>query len=558
MVARALWRKARRRLRAGPTWRWRYSGRTPDRILIAPPDLRLADPQIAQDIYYGRFPFAGQVVETAGRSPFEIKAASPEWVDALHAFRWLRHLRAAQTDLAAANARALVSEWITLHGRRIAGPAWEPTVTAKRVIAWLQHSTIILQGAEFPFYRAFLKCLAIQIRYLRSAVIEMPDGEDRLRARIALAFAALSLPTPAMVLRNATRQLAEELDRQILPDGGHLSRSPLALLELLADLLPLRQTYANQSSTPPAALLGAVDRMLPALRFFRHQDGSLARFNGMGVTVHDRVASILRHDDTGGASLLQAPHSGFERLAMGGTTVIADAGPAPTIDLSGQAHAGCLSFELSSSRRCFIVNAGVDTFGSRDFRPLARATAAHSTAVVNDASSARFNLASGMNGLLGTPLVAGPRQVRSRRLDEGQDEAAIQGFVASHDGYLSRFNLFHERQMVLANGGTALFGNDRFTKPGGLAPGGDHVAVRFHLHPEIDLQQVGEELRLVARDGESWRFICEAVPPLVEESIFFAGLAGPTKTRQIVLHYRASDHPDLAWAMLRNGGSDLQ
>ena len=99
-------------------------------------------------------------------------------------------------------------------------------------------------------------------------------------------------------------------------------------MELLADLLPLRQTYANQAETPPAALISAVDRMLPALRFFRHQDGSLARFNGMGATIHDRIAAILRHDDTAGAPLLHAPHSGYERLSMGGTTVIADTGAA--------------------------------------------------------------------------------------------------------------------------------------------------------------------------------------------------------------------------------------
>ena len=37
-----------------------------------------------------------------------------------------------------------------------------------------------------------------------------------------------------------------ELDRQILPDGSHLSRNPQASVELLFDLLPLRQTYANQ------------------------------------------------------------------------------------------------------------------------------------------------------------------------------------------------------------------------------------------------------------------------------------------------------------------------
>ena len=76
---------------------------------------------------------------------------------------------------------------------------------------------------------------------------EMPDGKDKLRARIALAFAALSLPAPASALRNATRNLAEEIERQILPDGGHISRNPMAVMELLADLLPLRHTYANQA-----------------------------------------------------------------------------------------------------------------------------------------------------------------------------------------------------------------------------------------------------------------------------------------------------------------------
>ena len=77
LVAREFWRKARRRLRAGPAYRWRYSGRTPERVLIAPPDLRLADPQIALEIYYGRYPLSGRLVETGGQSPFQIEVNSP-------------------------------------------------------------------------------------------------------------------------------------------------------------------------------------------------------------------------------------------------------------------------------------------------------------------------------------------------------------------------------------------------------------------------------------------------------------------------------------------------
>lgn len=553
LVAKEFWRKARRRLRAGPIYRWRYSGRTPERVLIAPPDLRLADPQIAHEIYYGRFPLSGHLIETGGLSPFQLDVAHIGWVRSLHGFRWLRHMRAAGTDLAAANARALVSDWIVQHGNRITGAAWDPGTTAKRIIAWQQHSSVVLQGAEFPFYRAFLKSLAVQIRYLRSMAREMPDGKDRLRARVALAFAALSLPAPASALRSATRNLGEELDRQILPDGGHISRNPLTVLEILADLLPLRQTYANQAETPPAGLIGAIDRMLPALRFFRHHDGSLARFNGMGATIQDRIAAILRHDDTVGAPLLHAPYSGYERLSMGDVTVIADTGVPPPIDVSNSAHAGCLSFELSSGRQHYIVNAGVDTYGAAEFRPLARATAAHSTATLNDTSSARFALSMRVGGLPGSPLLGGPRKVSSERLDDG----SRQGFVARHDGYAQRFGILHERELVLSANGNVLTGRDRFLQAGSSATRGDGrdaVAVRFHIHPDANLfRDEHDRLVLAAEGGDIWVFISPQVQPEVEESIFFAGIAGPRRSRQIVLHFQATSLAEVHWQFVRTG-----
>ena len=554
LVGREFWRKARRRLRAGPVYHWRFAGRVPERVLIAPPDLRLADPQIALEIYYGRFPMSGHLVETGGQSPFQIAVANRGWQKSLHGFRWLRHMRAAGTELATANARALVSDWIAIHGGRISGVGWEPATVAKRIIAWLQHSSVVLQGADFPFYRGYLKSLSVQIRYLRSMAGQMQDGQHRLRARVALAFAALSLPAPASTLRNATRHLCEELDRQILPDGGHISRNPLTVVELLADLLPLRQTYANQAEAPPPALVGAVDRMLPALRFFRHQDGSLARFNGMGATIHDRIAAILRHDDTAGAPLLHAPYSGYERLSLGATTVIADTGCPPPPEVAGAAHAGCLSFELSSGREHFIVNAGIDTYGAPEFRALGRATAAHSTATINDTSSGRFHHSGRVSGIIGSPLVGGPTEVTCRRVDG----AGVQSFVASHDGYVPQFGVIHERELSLSEGGNLLSGVDRFYRPGGeRVPnnGRDFVTVRFHLHPDVELyRDRADRLVLGGARGETWTLETEAIAPEIEESIFFAGLGGPRRSRQIVLSLKASEQPSVAWRLIRQRG----
>ena len=238
-------------------------------------------------------------------------------------------------------------------------------------------------------------------------------------------------------------------------------------MDLLSDLLPLRFTYASQAATPPDALIHAVDRMLPALRFFRHQDGSLARFNGMGATIHERIAAVLRLDDVGGQPLLHAPHSGYERLSMGDTTVIADTGLPPPIDVSNTAHAGFLSFELSSGRQHFIVNCGVDTFGKPELRLLSRATAAHSTATLNDASSARFNHSLKVNDVIGPPLIGGPKRLPCKRIDaEGR-----QGFVANHDGYVSRFGLYPRAQAgAFGKGGPFLPGSIAFCAPAAGSP----------------------------------------------------------------------------------------
>lgn len=549
-VAQA-WRRLSRRLRMGPLYRWRFTGFTPERILITPPDLRVADPQLAQEFYHGRFALAGRLVETGGHSPFAVEPPTPEWEKALHGFGWLRHLKSANTELATANARVLVDDWMRLYGKRIGGIAWTPEVTAQRIIAWLQHSDLILTDTELSAYRKFMRSLAMQVRYLRTIASAMDDGEERLRARIALAFAALALPVSPPTARAARRNLEYELKRQILPDGGHISRNPATILELLADLLPLRQTYASGTESPPKALIEAVERMLPALRFFRHQDGNLALFNGVGPTMPERIISVLRHDETGGKPLTYAPYSGYERLSMGATTIIADTGLPPPVTASRDAHSGCLSFEMSSGRQRYIVNSGIDRFGPAEFRPLGRSTAAHSTATINDTSSCRFSHSKGLSSMIGTPIIAGPTNVQRNRVED----TGRQGFVASHDGYVRLFGIYHERRIVLSHNGSVIQGMDHFYRGDSKplkANGRDNIAVRFHIHPSVDISLDENGLIILSADqDDTWAFSCFEIAPQLEDSIFFAGFRGPVTSKQIVLSFPASELPEVNWQFSR-------
>ena len=123
LIARRAVRNLLGRANTHPVLRWRHgSGRT-DRLLIAPQDLRTADATRAPEIYSGRFAFAGKVVLCDRRSPFEIIPPSDEWAVILLSFAWLRHLRAADSAITRANARAFRAAFIRSAGDRISSRA---------------------------------------------------------------------------------------------------------------------------------------------------------------------------------------------------------------------------------------------------------------------------------------------------------------------------------------------------------------------------------------------------------------------------------------------------
>src|SRR5262249_23502174 len=141
---------------------------------------------------------------------------------------------------------------------------------------------------------------------------------------------------------------------------------------------------------PPPALLNAIDRMMPMLRFFRHPDGNFALFNGMGPTPRDTLTTVLAYDDARGAPVANAAYSGYQRGDADGAVLLMETGAAPPLETSQEAHAGCLSFELSARQQRLIVNCGLPSSGRGNWRQAARATAAHATVVFNDTSSAHF------------------------------------------------------------------------------------------------------------------------------------------------------------------------
>jgi uncharacterized heparinase superfamily protein len=348
------------------------------------------------------------------------------------------------------------------------------------------------------------------------------------------------------------------LDRQILPDGGHIGRNPGSLIELLVDLLPLRQAFSSRNIPPPQALLNAIDRMMPMLRFFRHGDGNFALFNGMGPTPTDLLTTVLAYDDARGTPVSNAPHSGYQRVEAGGTLVLMDTGRPPQLAASQEAHAGCLSFELSHRNFRILVNCGLPGTSREHWRPMARSTAAHSTVTFNDVSSCRFMESGLVRRLMrGTPILSGPRQATVNR-DEDDSSATL--LRVSHDGYVEEFGILHQRALMLSADGKRLDGEELFTAMHGEALASqDQFAVRFHLHPMIKANRLSDShgAMLLLPNKDVWTFNAYEDRIDIEESVYLAGNEGPRRTTQIVIHGRARKVARIQWTISLTAASPV-
>jgi uncharacterized heparinase superfamily protein len=396
-----------------------------------------------------------------------------------------------------------------------------------------------------------MKSIARQARFLGHVLDRCECPERRLTALVALCYVTLATQGPVKQLRRTARRLAVELDRQILPDGGHIGRNPAVLLDLLVDLLPLRQLFASQGMDPPQELLNAVDRIGPMLRLFRHGDGTLALFNGVARTPTDVLATVLAYQDVRAQPMENASHSGFQRVQADRSLLIMDVGAAPPQDYSGHAHAGCLSFEFSEGMQKILVNCGAPPPGFDQYREAARTTAAHSTLVVGETSSCSFAPSARMQWPRGAPIIAGPRDVPCTR--ETQERGTL--LAASHDGY-SALGLRHDRSIFLSMDGRRLEGVDSLvviSEERAVKATETAYSVRFHLQPGIEafILESAEGVMLRTPNGTRWFFESHDVPARLEDDLVFAVPDGARRTSRIVLAADREATPVLRWSLYR-------
>jgi uncharacterized heparinase superfamily protein len=533
---------------AAPLKRWSEPA---DHLLIVPQDLRLGDPSFWTELEHGQFGVAGSIVFLRGASPFVVNAPNKAWARGLHGFGWLRDLDVAGREETRETARCLALEWTLRFGAERNSVSAEPDVAARRLISWLSHANLLLEDADPETYGAVTSSLGRQLTHLSATWREAPAGYPRLLALMALAFGTLSLAGHDGKVREIEANLVAELSGQVLADGGHVTRNPAMLVEVLLDLLPLSQCFTARDRKLPDRIGEAIALMLPMLRYLRVGDGMLARFNGVSCPEVAGVATVAAYDDGSLESVSEARASGYARVTCGATIILADVGRPPPLAHAGNAQAGCLSFEMSQGRDLVFVNGGVPNGAAGDWLPAARATASHNTLVLAETSSSRLIAHNKIEAVAGVPPIRYPDRVDWKI--ENDDRGT--SLEASHDGYHRRYELMHIRRLRLSADGSRLEGCDRLDGLNAKVRLRADLpfAIHFHLAPgaRCGRGDAHTEAVITLASGRRWRFSVDGAALSIEESGYFAENAGPRPRPQIVLRGVTFGETEVSWVAER-------
>ncbi|MCW1401557.1 heparinase II/III family protein [Novosphingobium sp. MW5] len=476
----------------------------------------------------------------------------------VHSFAWLADLEAAAPrEQCVPVAERVLGAWLDANPKEPKKPGkaglWTVDSAGTRLLNWLVHAPLILSGDK-KFRGRAMAAITGHARWLDRHVERGEDLLARFAGWSAITAAGLLLSDGKPRRLFGEAGLVRAIGEMVGDDGGTLSRSPLAQIEAIELLVRLGACYRAVRRDPPEAIAAMQAMLVPPLLALTHGDGSLGSWQGGWAIGADQISRLIEASGARTRPLRDVRQWGYQRAVAGKSVLQFDTAPPP---LARHARTGCastLAFELSHAGQRLIVNCGgaAAAGGLIPARLDAglRATAAHSTLVLDDSNSTAV--------LIGGKIGAGVNQVDiERRTLEGERGSGATRIEASHDGYASRYGLIHRRILILRDDGTELRGEDLLVPAKGKGSRGKVAfAIRFHLGAGIDarLSEDRQGAGLALPDGTYWQFRSGGGEVQIEDSLWADKHGRPVAIQQLVVQGLASrGGGNFAWLLKKMG-----
>jgi len=425
----------------------------------------------------------------------------------LNSFFWLFSLDLKSSKKETQN---VILQWIDKN-HRYDSKSWEFDIVAKRIIAWTSNSRLTYEDSSADYKNNFNRIIKKQINHLINEITRSEWVDDKMIGCAAIILTGLSYQDKDEYLRIGLNLLRKLVKSSFDNDGFPKSRSIRQLCFYLKYFILIREWFKESQSEIPDFINENIYYLGQAYAFTWQNNKIDLLFNGNYETNNidfDHYLKRLGYNFKNQSNEL----GGYVNLNNKETALIMDTGPSPDKKFSSNYQAGALSFEIISNKKKLICNSGYFQNHNNQLNELSKSSAIHSTLILDDRSSCKFN----KNKSECSEISHGLKILKKNIVFEKN----YWKINAAHDGYLKQYGIIHEREIEFYPEQIKFIGHDKIISKKNIK--NLKFEIRFHLEPNLKTMKTqNNKSILIDLDGEGWKFTSEDNKIDIDNGLYF-------------------------------------
>ena len=422
------------------------------------------------------------------------------------------------------NSQKIIEDWIKKNNK-YNSKSWEFELVSKRIIAWLSNYNLTIEESSQDYLYKFNKMIKKQANHLIYEINHSKILDDKMLSCAAIILVGLCYKNHNKYLTYGLNLLKKISNSTFDNNGFPKSRNIKQLIFYLKYFILIREWFKEAQIEMPEMINENIYHLGRNYSFIWQNIKSDILMNGNNVSNNLEFDQYLKRFGYKFTNEKRKEFAGYAILYNNKISIVMDTGSSPSLKYSHDYQSGALSFEIISNGKKLITNCGYYKNDNKKLNKLSRSTATHSTLIIDDDSSCHFKREN-ENFFLNDSL-----KILKKDIIFNEDYWKIN---ASHDGYLKKYNITHEREIEYYPEQFKFIGNDKILNK--KENFNIKFDIRFHLEPNVKLMKTQDNKTiLIELDDEGWKFTCDKYDINIDNGLYFGNKNSYTQNQNIFI-----------------------
>ena len=424
----------------------------------------------------------------------------------LHSFFWLFTI-----DLKSSKkiTQSIILNWIEKN-QKYNSKNWELDTLSKRVIAWISNSKLSYNESDEFYKEKFNNSIKKQVNHLINEIGRSKWLNDKMIGCASIILTGLSYKDEKY-LDYGSNLLKKIINFSFDPKGFPKSRNLGQLVFYLKYFVLIREWLKESQNEIPEYLNEIIFYLGQNYSFVWQNINQNLLFNGNRVSQNkdfDKYLSFHNYKFKNESN----EYGGYAILKNKNVILSVDLGSSPEKKFSNDYQSGALSFEIYFNNCKLISNCGYFQNYKHQLNSISKSTATHSTLILDNHSSCNFKKDS--DGIF--KVDQGLKVLKKSVIFEKK----YWSIIGSHDGYIKKYGVIHERKIEFFIEKNKFIGTDKLIKKKKFKS--SNFEIRFHFEPGVKINKTQDEKSiLIELENSGWKFSCKDHKIDVETGLYF-------------------------------------